>query len=288
MISTRSRKRPEVSSILSKYLADNPVLSREEQNELFKQWHENKDESARTKLIETNLRFVLTQAYSFKNYRHVNFEDLVQAGVEGFIRSLEKFDPSRGNKLITYSIWWIKAYMRTLIIKESGTIQRFSTTTKARKLFWKIGAINEVEFLPQEEREQAYKDLAETCQVDLKDILDTRDKINTPQLSLDIAIHNEGNVLTYKDFLLTEEATQEQKAIDNSVAAVLDQHLSKLDKRQRDVLTRRYLNIETETLQTIGKSYGISRERVRQIETKALNLLRESIEADEGRQSVAS
>jgi RNA polymerase sigma-32 factor len=236
-----------------------PLLTREEEFNLAKKLQTDGDPDAAQKLITANLRFVSKVAYEYKNY-NVKIVDLIQEGNIGLMKAIKKFNPDRGYRLISYAVWWIKAYMQNYIIK-NWSVVKISARGKHRTLFSKL--------LKDDDKADTY--LLPGRDMEHQDIkLLTNDiKAAARDFSLDATMDDDGK-RSYLNLLASGDSNQEELLIDkelrSNVADKIDQILPGLKGKQRYILEHRLLTEEPETLQDIGEKFGISRERVRQIE----------------------
>lgn len=266
-----------------------PLLTREQEQELATLFQESRDPQALKKLVEANLRFVVKIAYSYKHY-NVKLIDLIQEGNIGLIRAVEKFNVERGYRLISYAVWWIKAYMQNYIIR-SWSMVRVGTTQMQRQLFFRyqtdkepteaqvVGETLQEDVPEGEENAVLIPAEARKQRVDKELVLASRD------FSLDALIDGTSN-LTYMDVLPDGNPHQEEnmakaqvmKAVGERVAEFMDG----LSDKERYIFEHRLFTDEPETLQVIGEQYGVSRERIRQIETQLKDRLRVELQGIDG------
>lgn len=269
---------------LATYMAEvgkYPVLSRKEERELAKAAKKG-NAKARERLIVCNLRFVVQVANQFKAYANTgkySILDLVQEGNSGLVHAVSKFDYRRGYRFITYAVWWIRAKMMSFIIR-SHSIVKLGTTSVERKLFFKMGEIRALLDIPEQERRtRARKRLAKTLGVSSSIIHRMEDRVFWHDTSIDKPIdsHLDTHVSTLKDFLVDEVSLEEQLKRSNLVNKAKDEIesvMKRLTPREAEVIRARYLGAEMQTLQSIAKNYGLSRERIRQIESRAFDKMR--------------
>jgi len=254
-------------------LEEYPLLTRKQEKELAVRYRDMEDELAKQTLITSNLRFVIKVALGYRNYG-LNLMDLVQEGNVGLIKAVERFDPDRGYRLITYAIWWIKAYIRNFIMR-SWSLVKVGTTQAQRKLFHRFSELPD----PGDGdrgRENAAR-LAERTGVTEDDVIDMAARLKARDVSLDHAI-GDGSTNSFVDTLRDDSPDQEnvlgrQEEL-HDLKQWAGQALTSLSSRERYIVERRVLSEETETLKELGKHFSISRERARQIEKAALNKLR--------------
>lgn len=258
-----------------------PILSREEEGDLIRRWRETGDERLRTQLIEGNLRFVVKLAYEYRHYG-AHLQDLVQEGNMGLIKALERFDPGRGVRLTSYAVWWIRAYIQSYILNNWRLI-RLGKTNDERKLFFSLNKAKRALTKATGKEEVGRADIAKYLGVKEETVEHMEMRLQHSELSLDTPLKFAQNEsVTVADTLSLDEPCQEEKLV------VLDEEgfrrkklhdaVALLSQREQYVLQRRRLSEAPETLQAIGEDMGVSRERVRQIEARAMRKLRNSLE----------
>ncbi|MBM4371088.1 MAG: RNA polymerase factor sigma-32 [Deltaproteobacteria bacterium] len=270
-----------------------PLLSREEEMELARRFASGGDRDAARRLVEANLRFVVKIAHSYKHY-NVKLVDLIQEGNIGLMKAVQKFQPDRGYRLISYAVWWIKAYMQNYIIR-SWSMVRVGTAAAQRQLFFRMqsgregdpGAAEavgealgadageavgegEVVLLPAAARRRRVEEELRVAQRDF---------------SLDADIGEDGKQ-RFVDMLpdpgINQDESLAREQILEKVSARLAEVVGSLSDKERDILQSRLLSDTPETLQDIGDRYGVSRERIRQIETQLKKRLAELLGDIEG------
>ncbi|HEX16296.1 MAG TPA: sigma-70 family RNA polymerase sigma factor [Deltaproteobacteria bacterium] len=258
---------------ISKY----PILSPEEERELALRYKAG-DEEAGKRLVTANLRFVVKVALEYRGYG-VKLQDLIQEGNLGLIVALRHFDPSRGYRFISYAIWWIRAYIQNYIMR-SWSLVKVGTTQAQKKLFYKMGRLRELEE-GEGTREERLRALAEELKVGVEDVEEMYERIRSRDLSLDARVDEEQET-TFLDFLADFAPNQEEKLADKErrqlIKRVVEDALSRLSDRERTVIEKRLMAEEPMTLQELGQTFNVSRERVRQIELQAMKKLKKSLE----------
>lgn len=249
------------------------VLNREEENELAKQYRDEKSEKACQVLITANLRFVIKIALGYRNYG-VKLMDLVQEGNIGLMKAVERFDPDKGYRLISYAIWWIRAYIQNYIIR-SWSMVKMGTTQAQRKLFYRISDLPE--FRDYDDHSDNVTRLAQKINVTEDEVIDMAARLKAHDLSLDDSIGDSSRE-SFADNLRDESPDQEE--ILSDLEARLDlklwthRALQSLNEREKYIVENRLLSDAPLTLKELGKHFGITRERARQIERAALKKLK--------------
>ena len=275
---------PALSNSLQSYLAqirNYPVLSREEEYELAMKLRETGDLEAARQLIVSNLKFVVRIANEYKNY-NVNTMDLIQEGNIGLMKAVRGFDPTKGYRLISYAVWWIRAYIQNHIMK-TWSLVKVGTNQSQRKLFYKLRSTkNKIEAAGGEMEEDIYSEIAKELDVPDSQVIEMDRIMSGKDLSLDANV--EGSTeRTYLD-ILGDTFDQEQFLEDSQtrplLAKKIEEALANLKDRERYIIERRVLTDSPETLEKLSRKFGISRERVRQIEKNALNKIKQEFQKE--------
>ena len=270
---------PVLSDSLSLYIAqirDFEVLSKEEEYRLSHAYHVNGNLEAAQRLICANLRFVVKIAHEYRGYG-LKLLDLIQEGNIGLMKALKKFDPERGLRFITYAVWWIRAYMHNFIIR-NWSLVKIGTTQAQKKLFFKLNqARKNIQRLTGGDDTQA---IALELNVRDKEVEDMSLRMAGRDASLDATpIQGEGGSLL--DSLPDERENQEDILINHQEkelkALRVHDAMRHLNERERRIVEERILSDEPCTLQALADDYGISRERIRQLEKNALDKLRKAL-----------
>ncbi len=271
---------PVVTDTLDLYMADInrfPILSPDEEFKLAVKFKKNSDLEAAEKLVTANLRFVVKIAYEYKNYR-VKLIDLIQEGNIGLMHAVKKFDPYKGYRLISYAVWWIRAYMQNYVIK-SWSLVKIGTTQAQRKLFFKLNQMKK-KLQGISEKNPEFKDIAEMLNVKESEIEEMDLRLAHRDVSLDASINEDGESM-YIDHLVSEGQSQEEALIKYEETALVKKNiagaLANLNERESHIVRHRIMADKPETLQEIGNKFNITRERSRQIEKEALKKLRAMI-----------
>ena len=268
---------PSVTSTLDMYISEInrfPVLSADEEFTLAVRFKKYSDVEAAEKLVVSNLRFVVKIAHEYRNYG-VKLSDLIQEGNIGLMHAVKKFDPYKGYRVISYAVWWIRAYIQNYIIK-TWSLVKIGTTQAQRKLFFKLSqAKKKLETLSQKNPE--FREIAESLGVKEHEIEEMDLRLSHRDLSLDAYISDEGDS-THIDHLTYKGEDQEMALIKKEEMDLVKRNiagaLAHLNERESYIVKHRIMTESPITLQEIGSKYNITRERARQIEKQALKKLR--------------
>ena len=273
---------------IDRYMAEvsrHPLLSREEEQTLARRYFDEGALDAAHQLVVANLRFVVKVAHEYKGYG-LKLLDLIQEGNIGLMVAVKKFDPYKGYRLISYAVWWIRAYIQGFIMR-SWSLVRLGAGRIHRKLFFKLRSAKakaEAEHRGDEEAVRAA--LAEQLQVAESDLQDMEARFAARDFSLDAKIGDEGSSVSHLDMMQesganAEEALgeqQEQQELRGKVALAMET----LNEKERYIVENRLLSDEPQTLQQIGDAFKVSRERVRQLENRVISKLRSTFGNERG------
>ncbi|MEM7007630.1 MAG: RNA polymerase sigma factor RpoH [Thermodesulfobacteriota bacterium] len=270
---------PAHTTSLQRYMAElsnYPVLSREEEYKLAMKYKEDGDLDAARKLVSSNLKFVVKVANEYKNYGF-NTMDIIQEGNVGLMHAVKGFDPTKGYRLISYAVWWIRAYIQNYILR-SWSLVKVGTTQAQRKLFYKLRSTkNQLELGDGNLSPEDYKELADKLNVSDEAVIEMDKRMGSKDLSLDAEIKDD-NDMSHLDFLAGDEANQEDLVTkveqDEIIKSGMLDALDTLKDRERFIIENRILADKPLTLEELGEKYNISRERVRQIENAALKKMK--------------
>lgn len=262
-----------------------PVLSPEEEYELATRWHDGGDVDAARQLVVGNLRFVLKIAHEYVQYGFP-LVDLVQEGNVGLMKAVKKFDPYRGVRLISYAVYWIRAQLHDYIQK-SWSMVRVTTTRTQRKLFNMLQSTNSKlrKALAMDEDAglgdgEALASVALELDVDVSQIEEMRHRTRSRDLSIDQPVGDDDGA-SFSDALPSDWDSPETVAEENDTQARFAQALDlirpTLNERERAILDQRLLTEEPALLGDLGEAFGVSKERVRQIEAALIKKLRKRL-----------
>jgi RNA polymerase sigma-32 factor len=256
-----------------------PMLTLEQEIDLAQRWRERQDPEALEKLIGSHLRLVIKIARG--NAYGLPLSDLISQGHLGLMHAARKFDPDRGVRFATYATWWIRASMQEYIL-HGWSLVKMGTTASQKKLFFnlrrlkgRMQAFEESDLSPE-----AVESIASELEVPKQDVLEMNRRLSARDQSLNATINREAED-EWQDLLTEEGSDQEALVMESDELAwrrgLLEEGMIKLDPRERHILNERRLKDDPLTLETLSQEYGISRERVRQIESRAYEKLRKSM-----------
>jgi RNA polymerase sigma-32 factor len=247
------------------------LLSREEERRLAARVMEKNDHEAAHRMVNANLRLVVKIAMDFQRYWTKNLLDLIQEGNLGLLRAVEKFDPYRGIKFSYYASFWIKAYILKFVM-ENWKLVKIGTTQNQRKLFFKLA--KERDHLLAQGLEPEPKLLAESLDVREDEVVEMTQRLGGGDVSIDAPLV-EGSTGNYRDILPAPGKELDQKVSDKQRREIFSTEIKRFRQglfgREADIFDKRIMAENPKTLRQLGDKYGISRERVRQVEGKIVS-----------------
>ncbi|NPD15633.1 RNA polymerase sigma factor RpoH [Xinfangfangia sp. D13-10-4-6] len=272
---------PSPEQGLNRYLQEIrkfPLLEPEQEYMLAKAWTERQDSKAAHQLVTSHLRLAAKIAMGYRGYGLPQAEVISEANV-GLMQAVKRFDPEKGFRLATYAMWWIRASIQEYILR-SWSLVKMGTTSAQKKLFFnlrkakaKVGALEEGDLRP-ENLAQIAKDLS----VSETEVVEMNRRLSGSDASLNATVGSDGDGATqWQDWLEDEDSDQagayaEQDELDTR-RQMLTEAMSVLNDREKDILMQRRLSEEPVTLEDLSENYGVSRERIRQIEVRAFEKL---------------
>lgn len=257
------------------------LLTREEEVALAERYRATGDLKIAHQLVVANLRFVVKISHEYRGYG-LKLLDLIQEGNIGLMMAVKKFDPRKGYRLISYAVWWIRAYIQNFVIR-SWSLVKLGTTQAQRKLFFRL----------RSERERADRDagpgelastknLAKRLKVVEADVLDMEGRMAAHDFSLDTELESGGRQ-THLDMVADAQVTSQEEALGEHeerhvVRTRVRQAMTTLNEKERFIVENRLMTDEPRTLQEIGARFRISRERARQIEGNVLRKIKTAFE----------
>ena len=276
---------PSPENGLSRYLQEIrkfPMLEPDQEYMLAKRWVEEQDSDAAHQMVTSHLRLAAKIAMGYRGYGLPQAEVISEANV-GLMQAVKRFDPEKGFRLATYAMWWIRASIQEYILR-SWSLVKMGTTSAQKKLFFnlrkaksKIGALDEGDMHPDNVTK-----IASDLGVSETEVVSMNRRLSGGDASLNAMISADGeSSMEWQDWLEDEDADQasdyESKDELSLRRDMLNSAMHGLNDRERDILTQRRLVDEVQTLEELSETYGISRERVRQIEVRAFEKLQEKM-----------
>jgi len=271
---------------LSRYLAEIrkfPMLAKDEEFMLAKRWREHEDPEAAHRLVTSHLRLVAKIAMGYRGYG-LPIGEVISEGNGGLMQAVKKFDPDKGFRLATYAMWWIRASIQEYILR-SWSLVKMGTTAAQKKLFFnlrkaksEISALEEGDLRPDQVRQIATK-----LGVLDEEVVSMNRRLSGPDASLNAPLRSDSES-EWQDWLADDTAVSQETQVAESEErtirmALLEEAMTELTDRERHILTERRLKDDPTTLEELAAQYGVSRERVRQIEVRAFEKLQKAMRA---------
>jgi RNA polymerase sigma-32 factor len=264
---------------LSRYLSEIrkfPLLAPEEEYMLAKRWKEHEDPEAARKLVTSHLRLVAKIAMGYRGYG-LPVSEIVAEGNVGLMQAVKRFEPDKGFRLATYAMWWIRASIQEYILR-SWSLVKMGTTAAQKKLFFnlrkaktKIEAIEEGDMTPEH-----VATIADQLGVPEREVIDMNRRLSGPDSSLNAPLKSDSES-EWQDWLADDTIDQETRMAEREELGerheLLTGALGELTEREREIIQARRLQDDPATLEELSQKYGVSRERVRQIEVRAFEKL---------------
>ena len=260
-----------------------PLLTPQEELDLSRAWRKNEDTSAAHRLVTSHLRLVAKIAMGYRGYG-LPVNELISEGNIGMMQAVRRFDPERGFRLATYAMWWIRAAMQEYIL-HSWSLVKIGTTASQKKLFFNLRrlkgqmqAIDDGDLKPEQ-----VNSIATTLGVPEQDVVSMNQRLAAPDHSLNAPLRIDGEG-EWQDWLVDDNENQEQTYAASEEfsgrKAPLDQAMMTLNERERHILAERGLKDAPSTLEYLSHHYNVSRERIRQIEARAMEKLQKAMSAE--------
>lgn len=256
-----------------------PMLQPEEEFMLGKRWKEHGDREAAHKLITSHLRLVAKIAMGYRGYG-LPVGEIISEGNVGLMQAVKKFDPDRGFRLATYAMWWIKASIQEFVLR-SWSLVKIGTTANQKKLFFNLRKVkSQIQALDEGDlRPDQVETIAHRLGVTHEDVVSMNRRLSgDTSLNAQIRSDSEGE---WQDWLVDEDDNQEEKLVEaeeNSMRmGLLEDAMSKLTDRERRVFEARRLRDDPSTLEDLSQEFGVSRERIRQIEVRAFEKVQKAV-----------
>jgi len=257
-----------------------PMLSAKEEYMLAKSWKDRGDLKSAQKLITSHLRLVAKIAMGYRGYG-LSVSEMVSEGNIGLMQAVKKFEPERGFKLATYAMWWIKASIQEYILR-SWSLVKMGTTSAQKKLFFNLKKIkNQIAPNSNGDLSDAHvSEISKRLNVKKNEVVSMNRRLLGKEKSLNDPIKDEGGT-EWQDLIIDSNTNQELKLAQqqefNQRKEIMNNSMNVLNLREKEILTARRLSDDIPTLDDLSKKYKVSRERVRQIETKAFEKLQEAM-----------
>jgi RNA polymerase sigma-32 factor len=268
---------------LSLYLAQIkkfPMLDAEEEYMLAKNWRENGNLKSAHKLVTSHLRLVAKIAMGYRGYG-LPVNELISEGNLGLMQAVKKFDPEKGFRLTTYAMWWIKAAIQEYVLR-SWSLVKMGTTTAQKKLFFNLKKLKN-QIAPGQDgdlKDEQVDEISKRLDVKSNEVVNMNRRMMGQEKSLNDPI-KKGETDEWQDWLVDDSLDQEliisQKQEYDDKKELLNNALKILNDREKEIINARRLSEKPKTLEELSKKYKISRERIRQIETKAFEKLQKSM-----------
>jgi RNA polymerase sigma-32 factor len=260
-----------------------PYLERNEEHELAILWREKKDQAALDRLTSAHMRLVIAIAARFRNFG-LNMSDLIQEGHVGLLEAAARFEPDREVRFSTYATWWIRASIQDYILR-NWSIVRSGTSSSQKSLFFNLRRLRArlAQSADQRPRQMIFGEIANALGVSVGDVEMMDSRLSAPDTSLNAPIHESDNdsAANRQDFLVDGVALPDEIVGDEidteRRTSWLRSALTVLNERELRIVKERRLKDEGATLEALGETLGISKERVRQIENRALEKLRDAL-----------
>jgi RNA polymerase sigma-32 factor len=271
---------------LSRYLSEIrkfPMLARDEEFMLAKRWKEHEDPEAAHRMVTSHLRLVAKIAMGYRGYG-LPIGEVISEGNVGLMQAVKKFEPDKGFRLATYAMWWIRASIQEYILR-SWSLVKMGTTAAQKKLFFnlrkaksQISAFEDGDLLPEH-----VTTIATKLGVNEDEVISMNRRLSGPDSSLNAPMRVDGDA-EWQDWLSddTQVSQETQIAEDEEKSlrmGLLEEAMAELTDRERHIMTERRLRDDPTTLEELASQYGVSRERVRQIEVRAFEKLQKAMQA---------
>ena len=257
-----------------------PMLSPEEEYMLAKRWKKRGDPKSAQKLITSHLRLVAKIAMGYRGYG-LPVNEMISEGNIGLMQAVKKFEPEKGFKLATYAIWWIKASIQEYILR-SWSLVKIGTTSAQKKLFFNLKKIkNQLSINNNSDlKKEHIEEISKRLNVKKEEVVSMNRRLSGKEKSLNDPVKNESGT-QWQDWLVDNNIDQElalsKKQEFTQRKNLMNDAMNILNDRERKILIARKLSDESSTLEVLSKKYKVSRERIRQIETKAFEKLKKAI-----------
>jgi RNA polymerase sigma-32 factor len=270
---------------LSSYLSEIrkfPMLAKDEEFMLAKRWREHEDGSAAEKLVTSHLRLVAKIAMGYRGYG-LPIAEVISEGNVGLMQSVKKFDPDKGFRLATYAMWWIRASIQEYILR-SWSLVKMGTTAAQKKLFFNLRRMkSQMQALDEGDlRPDQVEEIATKLGVTNDDVVSMNGRLSGPDASLNAPLKGTEGEGQWQDWLADDDAESQEDELAESDEfdtrmQLLQASMGELNEREQHILQERRLTEAPKTLEELAEHYGVSRERIRQIEVRAFEKLQKAM-----------
>ncbi|WP_338735723.1 RNA polymerase sigma factor RpoH [Asticcacaulis sp. DW145] len=272
---------------LNRYLSEIrkfPMLAKDEEFMLAKRWAEHADPKAAHKLVTSHLRLVAKIAMGYRGYG-LPIGEVISEGNVGLMQAVKKFDPDKGFRLATYAMWWIKAAIQEYVLR-SWSLVKMGTTAAQKKLFFNLRKVkSEISALEEGDmRHEQVTQIATKLGVSEDDVISMNRRMSSPDSSLNAPLRASEGDSEWQDWLADDTTPSQETVLADSEEyklrmSLLEEAMGELNERERAILTARRLQENPTTLEDLAERFGVSRERVRQIEVRAFEKLQKAMMA---------
>nr|WP_083805610.1 RNA polymerase sigma factor RpoH [Asticcacaulis excentricus] len=272
---------------LNRYLSEIrkfPMLAKDEEFMLAKRWAEHADPKAAHKLVTSHLRLVAKIAMGYRGYG-LPIGEVISEGNVGLMQAVKKFDPDKGFRLATYAMWWIKAAIQEYVLR-SWSLVKMGTTAAQKKLFFNLRKVkSEISALEEGDmRHEQVAQIATKLGVSEDDVISMNRRMSSPDSSLNAPLRVSEGDSEWQDWLADDSTPSQETVLADSEEyklrmSLLEEAMGELNERERAILTARRLQENPTTLEDLADRFGVSRERVRQIEVRAFEKLQKAMMA---------
>ena len=269
---------------LSRYLSEIrkfPMLTKDEEYTLAKSWRDHQDTQAAHRLVTSHLRLVAKIAMGYRGYG-LPIGEVISEGNVGLMQAVKKFEPEKGFRLATYAMWWIRASIQEYILR-SWSLVKMGTTAHQKKLFFNLRkAKSQISALEEGDlRHEQVEYIATKLGVTSEEVISMNRRLSGPDASLNAPMRADGES-EWQDWLADDNAESQETTLANSEEygarmGLMQEAMKGLTDRERHILTQRRLKDDPTTLEDLATEYGVSRERVRQIEVRAFEKLQKGM-----------
>lgn len=279
MATANSAARVDLDGALVRNAMRVPLLTPEREQQLGQAWSERGDEAALAELVDAHRRLAVATAMKYRGYG-LPLADLIQEGSLGLMQAAERFDPSRGVRFATYAIWWVRAAIQAYVLRNWSMV-RLGTTTADKTLFFRLRRLKER--AGGETAEERRQTIADDLQVDADVVEAMANRLSAPDQSVNVPLTEDG-LGEWQDLLVDDAPSPEEHVARQNDSAMrarwLKAALGTLPERERRIIEARHLRDQAVTLNELGEDMGISKERVRQLERRAITRLQNLATAD--------